>query len=626
MRRRPGRGIGIAPPQHVDRSAFRSANLAVIARRWPALARALAAHRGPPPAGWSIARTTAGVPALSVEGQRIDHPVDPAAGARRWANLVVERAGAIQASRIVLIGFGLGHQAAALVDLGPRPLVVLEPRLDLLAAALGERDLGTLLESLAELRAGDDAVSDLAAEADSGCEWVDALPGLLTTTRRDHADALEQARRRLGRGDHRPLRISVVAPLYGGSHPIALAAARALRRLHHEVELLDLAPFQAARQALGLFTPKASARLGLEAGLTQVLGRGVLAHVRERRPDVLLALAQAPLDAEVLQQIGREGILRAMWFVEDHRLMDYWRTVAPHYDAFFSIEGPAAVATISAEGAGLVAHLPCAADPEVHRPLELGPGERRLWGSDVSFVGAGYRNRREGLRRFADLDFRIWGNDWAQPGPLAGFLQRGGRRISSEETVRIFNATRVNLNLHSSSWCDGVDPQGDFVNPRTFEIAACGAFQVVDRRAGLAGVFAAEDGLAVAATMDEMRDLTRHHLARPEECSARGASARRRVLRDHTYEHRMADLIAALRTRWPERLMGERALATVAHARARAPDGLREFLGRLPAETPLRLDALARGIGQGSGDLDDAEGLVLFLHQFSDLYLAEAGR
>ncbi len=576
--------------------------------------------------GWSVARTAVGDPVLSVEGQRIDHPADPAAGARRWAMGVVERADTINASSIVLIGFGLGHQVTALLELGQRPIVVIEPRLDLLACALGERDLRTVLESLAELRAGDDAVSDFAAESAAGREWVDALPGLLTTSQRDHADALEKVRRRLGLGDQRPLRISIVSPLYGGSHPIALAAARGLSRLRHQVELLDLSRFQAARQALDLFSTKPSARLGLEAGLTQVLGRGVLAHVRQRRPDVLLALAQAPLDAEVLQQIGREGVLRAMWFVEDHRLMDYWRTVAPHYDAFFSIEGPAALAAISAHGGGLVAHLPCAADPELHRPLEIGPGERRLWGSDVSFVGAGYRNRREGLRRFADFDFRIWGNDWNQPGPLAGFLQRGGRRVSSEEAVRIFNATRVNLNLHSSAWCDGVDPQGDFVNPRTFEIAACDAFQVVDQRAGLASVFAEGDGIAVATSMDEMRELTRHHLARPEERRAHAARARRRVLRDHTYEHRMADLVAALRTRWPERFMGARALATVADAKGRAPAGLREFLARLPGETPLRLDALARGIGQGSGDLDDAEGLVLFLHQFSDLYLAEAGR
>lgn len=29
---------------------------------------------------------------------------------------------------------------------------------------------------------------------------------------------------------------------------------------------------------------------------------------------------------------------------------------------------------------------------------------------------------------------------------------------------------------------DGVEPYGDFVNPRTFESAACGAFQLVDSR------------------------------------------------------------------------------------------------------------------------------------------------
>ena len=38
----------------------------------------------------------------------------------------------------------------------------------------------------------------------------------------------------------------------------------------------------------------------------------------------------------------------------------------------------------------------------------------------------------------------------------------------------------INLNLHSAMQGRGVNREGDFVNPRTFEVAATGAFQVVD--------------------------------------------------------------------------------------------------------------------------------------------------
>ena len=44
------------------------------------------------------------------------------------------------------------------------------------------------------------------------------------------------------------------------------------------------------------------------------------------------------------------------------------------------------------------------------------------------------------------------------------------------EAVKIFNASRINLNLHSSPYHLGINPEGDYVNPRTFDLAAAGPF------------------------------------------------------------------------------------------------------------------------------------------------------
>ena len=42
---------------------------------------------------------------------------------------------------------------------------------------------------------------------------------------------------------------------------------------------------------------------------------------------------------------------------------------------------------------------------------------------------------------------------------LTRVLQRNGARIDTDDAVRIFNATAINLNLHSSTYHDGVDPR-----------------------------------------------------------------------------------------------------------------------------------------------------------------------
>src|SRR5207244_1404466 len=155
--------------------------------------------------------------------------------------------------------------------------------------------------------------------------------------------------------------------------------------------------------------------------------------------------------------------------------------------------------------------------------------ERAELGAPVGFVGAGYRNRRIAFRPLLDLGLKIWGTEWGGAGQVEAAVQRDGARISTEDTVRIFNATRVNLNLHSSTYVDGVEPRGDFVNPRTFELAAAGAFQLVDRRA----------------------------------------------------------------------------------------------LRRLAPAAPFTLDGVVQGLLHRSGDLSDPEAILLFLHQFDELYVRE---
>jgi spore maturation protein CgeB len=336
-------------------------------------------------------------------------------------------------------------------------------------------------------------------------------------------------------------------------------------------------------------------------------------------------MAQAPLDATVLREIGARGIVRAFWFVEDHRLFPYWRHVVAEYDHFFAIQQGEFLAAAARETAGRVTYLPCAADTELFRPLVLTAAERAEYEAPVSFVGAGYRNRRIVFRTLLDLGLRIWGTEWAGAGQVEGVVQRDGRRIAPNDAVRIFNATAVNLNLHSSTYVDGVDPRGDFVNPRTFELAAAGAFQLVDRRALLPPLFA--DGRELVAFDDagELRGLVEHWLARPEERAAGGAAARARVLAEHTYHARMETLLETVVARDHARLAARPREETMADAAAAAADTpLGALLRTLPPGLPFTLEGVSRALVDRRGRLSDAEAIFLFLHQFDEMYVREA--
>ena len=369
-------------------------------------------------------------------------------------------------------------------------------------------------------------------------------------------------------------RILLVLPMYGGSLPVGRYCENALRELGHMVETFEAPQFYSAFSALKGLRVGTDRLDYLENSFLQVVSQAVLAKVEAFAPDLVLAMAQAPLSRQALRRLRRDGVPTAMWFVEDHEVFPYWQAFAPLYDLFAVIQKGDFPRKLAEAGQPNSLYLPMAADPSVHRPLELSPVERRRYGSELSFVGAGYPNRRLAFRQLSAYDLRIWGNDWEGESVLAPFLQRDGARIDTDEVVRIFNATAINLNLHSSVRPGVLVGDGDFVNPRTFELAACGAFQLTDRR-GLMPELFAEGELGLFSDMSEFLRAIEHYRAHPEERAEIAARGRRRVLAEHTYAHRMRTLLEHARS-----LMGDRPAPSAAW-RADIPENLRADLDAL---------------------------------------------
>jgi len=258
------------------------------------------------------------------------------------------------------------------------------------------------------------------------------------------------------------------------------------------------------------------------------------------KADLVLAVAQAPLSEPGLTALGARGIPAAFWFVENTRVLPYWRDVARHYDHFYAIQTGGVLEQIAAAGARAVSYLPMACDPEVHRAVPLSDGDRARFGSPVSFAGAPYLNRRHVLAAIADLGLKVWGDGW-ETTALAACLGETGR-FDLDGMLRIFAASTVNVNVHSADHVIGLDPLPDYVNPRTFELAACGAFQLVDRRDPLAALFDADE-IAVFDTVADLRDKTQYYLARPVETRAIAERARQRATQDHTYDARVRQIL-----------------------------------------------------------------------------------
>ena len=412
-------------------------------------------------------------------------------------------------------------------------------------------------------------------------------------------------------------RILVVLPLYGGSLPIGRYCGNALRELGHVVEYFEAPDFFGAFSALKTLRVGTDRLDYLENSFLQVVSQAILAKVETFAPDLVLSMAQAPLSRQALKRLRRDKVATAMWFVEDREVFPYWKAFAPLYDLFAVIQKGDFPEQLAALGQSNSMYLPLAADPQVHRPLSLSSVERRKYGSELSFVGAGYPNRRLAFRQLSNYDLRIWGNDWDGETTLAPYLQRGGERIETEEVVRIFNATTINVNLHSSVRPGVLVGDGDFVNPRTFELAACGAFQVVDRRALLPELFA-EGELALFSDMPELVQAIEFYRANPEARAEVAGRGRARVLAEHTYAHRMQTLLQRAAGLMPDRrvVAGGWQDEIPPHLRLE----LEALLARLGLAPTVSFEDLVWTVRNQQGRLDRLETAILFLDEWKKQY------
>lgn len=414
------------------------------------------------------------------------------------------------------------------------------------------------------------------------------------------------------------LRVLVVLPFYGGSLPVGRYCVEALKETGCLVEVFESPDFFPAKQALDHLKIRGHRFNTLVDNFVNFVAQCVVEKAEAFAPDLVLCMAQAPLSPLALKRLKAKGIPTAMWFVEDHRLFTYWQFLAPAYDIFAVIQKEPFFSKLEEIGVPNVLYLPMAAQPSVHRPLDLNPMEQREFGAPVSFFGAGYPNRRKAFAMLNMPGMKLWGTEWGNNPTLLSMLQRNGERISPEDGARIFNATTVNINLHSNAQPEPLVSGGDFVNPRTFELAASGAFQLVDRRSLLPELFN-EDETATFGDINELREKTAYYLEREDERKAVTERARKRVLAEHTYARRMQTLLDFAAERIPG--FGERKEPDWIAA---MPDGMRESIAELAQALALPEHAgfedIVAAVRAKQGRLSDAETALLFLDEWKKMY------
>jgi spore maturation protein CgeB len=302
-----------------------------------------------------------------------------------------------------------------------------------------------------------------------------------------------------------------------------LLVAKFNQRYHHSGGAL-----LAALSALGCEAAVCEERTrGLDALLRRSLEHRLAAALRRHHPDLVLVFKGSRLDAGRIARLrAHTGARWANWFPDDPHRLDLSGTLAPLYDSFFTHDS-SCVPRHSAAGAR-AHYLPFGVDPDRFAPST--PGEE--WHAAVTFVGTRDLERAAAAAVLQPLGFRAWGPGW------------NGRPVYGDDYLSALSGGTLGLNVHKNF----ADPPpqegyGTGANMRVFELAALGRPQLSDAKADISRLFRDGEEIVLYRTHRELDGLARELLADPERQTALGAAARRRVVAEHTWRHRLDELL-----------------------------------------------------------------------------------
>ena len=522
-----------------------------------------------------------------------------------------------QAENVWVYGLGYGYHLAKLLEMEVK-LTLLEPSVDIFRSAVDNVDITALIKNC-----------DLAVGGDFNEKIVKAeLGNASLTVHRPYLQFFGEEFQKLESAfivrsylSKKRLRTMLVGPIYGGSEPTFRYAGEALKNLGVDLIEFDSSEYAKTFFKLGSITPNKRHGRQLKELFSKVLGEAVVGTADHERPDLVIAIAQAPLDAPIIDRLKQLKVPIVFWFVENFRTLPYWENVASHYDYFFTIQRGEFFEKLEKAGATNVGYLPQAASPTCHTPLELTADEKLRWGSDLSFMGAGYPNRRQFFNGLLDYDFKIWGTEWELESEVGERVMNKNVRLAPEEYIKIFNASKINLNLHSSSVPSGIDPVSDFVNPRVFEVAACGAFSLVDARDELPPLMEPGKEIETFSSLTELREKTDYYLRNSDERNKIANAGRKRVLADHTFERRMTELLRVVIENESGSLgshsadPGNRNLVKNMIQESVDDPELVKYLNRFDSEKEFPIKEAVEQITEGDGKLSRVESLILMMDQ-----------
>ncbi len=292
---------------------------------------------------------------------------------------------------------------------------------------------------------------------------------------------------------------------------------QSLKQMGYEVELFD---YMTEIQALG----------------KEAMNQKLLSRVQEWQPAItLFSLYTDQFDPAVIGQL-REYTKTFCFFHDDTWRVEFSRFWAQYFD-FFSTPDVYGELKYREIGLNNAIHFPFGCNEQVF----CKQNEKKKY--DVSFVGGWHPYREWLIKRIreAGINVEVFGYRWPKG------------EIDQQGMIRVFNESRINLNLSNSASWDAryliSSPRAllnrlrsqkniEQMKARIFEVSGCGGFQLSYYVEGLSSCYAIDQEVAVYSDADDLVDKIKFYLAHDDLREAMADTAYKRTLEQHTFSQR----------------------------------------------------------------------------------------
>lgn len=268
-------------------------------------------------------------------------------------------------------------------------------------------------------------------------------------------------------------------------------------------------------------------------------------------PDIVFVMNGNMLLPETLKRWRQKGAKVVLWLFDSITYIPLCEDIITSVDKVFCYE-QTDIPLIRKRYDIEACFLPQAVDQQLYYRID--DMEKQY---DIVFAGdmVHSKKRREVVKaivaHYPHLRIRIWGEYKLWYKSFWAWLTREHRNIymnrnaSSQQLNRDYNASRMVLNIHNEQQKDGA-------NPKLYEIAATGTYQICDANPYIRQLF--PDSELGLYTLDTTKDEA-HRYDRLFECiddalthdkQQQAASARQIVLEHHTFEWRIRQVLSFL--------------------------------------------------------------------------------